>query len=226
MSKNLIIYAVVSFLFISRASCQLIFRRSLINCPALKFLQFQQCIMELTRALFSPSSKNKKKSIPKKKFLYFRKWNFLALILTKFLYFRKRRLFLYVQKWNPALFSPDLKNKNIYSEKNFLYFRKLLGASEKNSYVFLQRKLFLYFRKRKPRRKSFKYKKTFYISGKETFLYFEKGIFRTLAYLELEAYSEPWYIQNPRHIQNSVNHLRWNVLQKIATQRSFLYSRK
>ena len=28
-------------------------------------------------------------------------------------------------------------------------------------------------------------------------LYFEKGIFRTLAYLEPEAYSEPWYVQNP-----------------------------
>ena len=198
MSKNVIIYTVISFLFISRASCQLIFRRSLINCPALKFLQFQQCIMELPRALFSPSSKNKKKSIPKKNSLYFRKWNFLALILTKFLYFLKRRLFLYIQN----------------------------GASEKNSYVFLKRNLFLYFRKRKPRRRSFKYKKTFYISGNGTFLYFEKGIFRTLAYLELEAYSEPWYIQNPRHIQNTVNHLRWNVLQKIATQRSFLYSRK
>ena len=48
-----------------------------------------------------------------------------------------------------------------------------------------------------------------YISGKG----------RTLTYLELQAYSEPWYIQNPRHIQNSVKHLRWNVLALI-----FLYS--
>ena len=135
--------------------------------------------MELTRALFSPSSKNKKKSIPKKKFLYFRKWNFLALILTKFLYFRKRRLFLYVQKWNPALFSPGLKNKKIYSEKNFLYFRKPFGASEKNSYVFLKRKLFLYFRKRKPRRKSFKCKKKFIFQETE------------LSYISRKVYSEP-----------------------------------
>ena len=37
-------------------------------------------------------------------------------------------------------------------------------------------------------------------SGNETFLYFGKGIFRTLTYLELEAYSELWYIQNPRHM--------------------------
>ena len=35
-----------------------------------------------------------------------------------------------------------------------------------------------------------------YISGNRTFLYFEKGIFRTQVYLELEAYSEPWHIHN------------------------------
>ena len=31
-------------------------------------------------------------------------------------------------------------------------------------------------------------------SRNETFLYFGKGIFRTLAYLDLETYSEPWHI--------------------------------
>ena len=55
-------------------------------------------------------------------------------------------------------------------------------------------------------------KNLFQISGNGTFLCFLKGIFRTLAYLELEAYSEPWYIQNPWHMQNTVKHLRWNVL--------------
>ena len=30
------------------------------------------------------------------------------------------------------------------------------------------------------------------------------GVFRTSVYSELEAYSEPQYIQNPRHIQNTV----------------------
>ena len=44
------------------------------------------------------------------------------------------------------------------------------------------------------------------------FLYFEKGIFKTLAYLELEASLEPWQIQNMRHIQKAVKHLRWKVL--------------
>ena len=35
-----------------------------------------------------------------------------------------------------------------------------------------------------------------------------EGIFRILAYLDLEAYSEPWYIQKPRHIQSTVKHIR------------------
>lgn len=34
------------------------------------------------------------------------------------------------------------------------------------------------------------------------------GIFRNLAYVELEPYSEPWYIQN------TVKNLRWKFLQK------------
>ena len=33
-----------------------------------------------------------------------------------------------------------------------------------------------------------------HISENGTFLYFGKSIFRNLTYLELEAYSEPWYI--------------------------------
>ena len=54
-----------------------------------------------------------------KKSLYFRKWNFLALILKKFLYFLKRKLFLYLQKWNPALFSPSSKNNKSHLKKNY-----------------------------------------------------------------------------------------------------------
>ena len=33
-----------------------------------------------------------------------------ALILKKFLYSLKRKLFLYFQQWNPALFTPIAKN--------------------------------------------------------------------------------------------------------------------
>ena len=40
-------------------------------------------------------------------------------------------------------------------------------------------------------------------------------MFRTLThsepYLDIEAYSKPWYIQE------NVQHLRWNVLQKLST---------
>ena len=36
-------------------------------------------------------------------------------------------------------------------------------------------------------------------------MYFRKVIFRTQAYLELEAYSEPWHVQKPKHIQINVN---------------------
>ena len=35
-----------------------------------------------------------------------------------------------------------------------------------------------------------------------------------MAYLELEAYLEPCYIQNLRNIQNTAKYLWWNVLQK------------
>ena len=191
MSKNLIIYAAVSFLFISRASCQLIFRRSLVNCPALKFLQFQQCIMELPRALFTPSSKNKKKSIPKKNSLYFRKRNFLGLILTKFLYFLKRRLFLYVQKWNPALFSPGLKIKKSTPRKTSYTSENFSG---------LPKKILMFFSK----------ESCSYISEngnlEENLLNIKKPfIFQEteLSYIPRKVYSEPQHIQNQKHIQNS-----------------------
>ena len=48
--------------------------------------------------------------------------------------------------------------------------------------------MFYIFRKQNP-------EKIRYVSGNGTFLCFRKGIFRSLAYLELEAYSEPWYIR-------------------------------
>ena len=72
---------------------------------------------------------------------------------------------------------------------------------------------FFYFLKKKKKKKIRKSNFLLFFL-KKLFLYFGKGIFRTLPYVELEAYSEPSYIQNPRHIQNTVKHLRWNVLQK------------
>ena len=75
-------------------------------------------------------------------------------------------------------------------EKFFIYSQKSFSNFQKLelSYIFLKKKTF--------------------------FLHFRKGIFRTPAYLELEVYSGPWYIQNPRHIQNTVKHLRLKVFQK------------
>ena len=98
--------------------------------------------MQLPSARFSPSSKKIKKIHPEKSFLYFRKWNFLALILKE-------------NSGNGNL----EKIRYISGNGTFVIFRTLahleLGA------------------------------------------YSEPCIFRTLTYLELEAYSEPWYIKNP-----------------------------
>ena len=72
-------------------------------------------------------------------------------------------------------------------QENFLYFRK--WKHQNFSYIFSK--------------ENFSYisgngnlKKISYIPGNGTSLCFGKGIFRTLAHLELEAYSEPWHIQN------------------------------
>ena len=89
--------------------------------------------------------------------------------------------------------------------RNFLYSRK--RKHRKNFLYFFKRKLSLYFTKR-----NFLIFRERYIQRPNIFR--TRGIFRTVTYLELEAYSEPWFIQNPRHIQNTVKHLRWNVLQK------------
>ena len=60
--------------------------------------------------------------------------------------------------------------------------------------------IFLYFRNRKSQENSLYFKKRNFLKFQETelsyiflrfFLYFGKEIFRTLAYLDLEAYSEP-----------------------------------
>ena len=87
------------------------------------------------------------------------------------------------------LFSPSLKNKKNPPQENFLY------SNIKNFLYFLKRYLFLLFRKWEP-------EDIVYISGNGTFLYFRernilifrKGVLRSLAYLELEAHSEPWHI--------------------------------
>ena len=125
-------------------------------------------------AILFLSSKKIKKLHPQKNPLYIGKWNFLPLILKKvrkkkpqnknpkqiviFLeaalsssnikknpyIFQKKKLFLYFQKRNPALFIPIPKNKRTPPRENLLFFRKrnplkipILGNrnSKKTSYI-------------------------------------------------------------------------------------------
>ena len=96
-----------------------------------------------------------------KKSLYFRKWNFLALILKKFLYFLKRKLFLYLQKWNPALFSPSSKNNKSHLQKNYYISEKwkFLTSKSKNLLYFLKRRPSLFFGKQKFQKDSLCFRK-------------------------------------------------------------------
>ena len=107
--------------------------------------------------------------------MYFRKWNFLALILRGFLYFPKRKLFWYFAKWN------------------FLYFRK--RKPEKAPYISGKGTL-LHFRKRKSRKNALYFRKPNFLIFPENgnFLIFFRerdiqnpGIFRIfiLEYLTL-----------------------------------------
>ena len=98
-------------------------------------------VLGLPGAFTSRGSKNLKKLL-EKNFLFFRKWNFLALILKVFLCFLERKLVFYFEKWNPALFSQSSKNKikNLRQE-NFLYFRK---RKPPKSFLWFLQKRFCY----------------------------------------------------------------------------------
>ena len=97
-----------------------------------------------TWTTFQSKPKKQKKSTPKKNSLYFRKWNFLTLILKElfffqkklFLYFLKRNFFLYFRTWNPVIFTPSSKNNVNPPRGNLLYFRK--QKPPKNSLYFVK----------------------------------------------------------------------------------------
>ena len=115
---------------------------------------------------FEAPTQKIKKIDPEKNSLHFEKWNFLALIL-KISY-----IFLYFRKWKPR------KKCLIFQEtetlKKLLIFReielfsksskKFLIVQEKealkNLLYFIKRKIFLYFRKQKPKKNFFYFKKT------------------------------------------------------------------
>ena len=83
-----------------------------------------------TQCSFHPNSKNKKIHMEKISCIP-RKWNFLAVISKKLLYFLKRKLFFYFRKWKPwenSLYFLKKKVVLIFRKtetlKNYLYFRK------------------------------------------------------------------------------------------------------
>ena len=92
--------------------------------------------------------------------------------------------------------SLEKKKKKIYSKKTS--YTSGNGSSKKISYIFFTKRFSIFPETETPRKKIIFQEteslKTFYISGNGTFFYFWKRVFRTLAYLELEAYSKPWYI--------------------------------
>ena len=150
----------------------------------------------------STGSKNKKNASKKSSYI-FRKWNFLALILRKFLIFQETETpygtFLYFRKWKPKKTSYISGSNLTRKKKKKIQPKKISntsgnGSPEKISYIFSIESFSYISENRNPEKIpciSFQETELSYISGSKTFLYFGKGIFRILAYLELEAYSEP-----------------------------------
>ena len=175
--------------------------------------------------IFQPKPPKIKKICPKNNCLYFGKWNFLTLRLKNFLYFLKKA---------PRIFQPKLKKiKKNPPRKKFLIFQEmelLRSNIKKNSGNGNPENNSLYFRKRKPW-------KSFLNSGKRNLSVHPQKISNIsgngnpqkllilpeteLSYISRKLYSEPWYIQNPRHIQNFVKHLRWKSFAKNSYQAHF-----
>ena len=106
-----------------------------------------------------------------------------------FLYFRKRKNSLYFGKWNfLALILKNFRKRK--PRKNFIIFQET--GTLKKLLIFWEVELFSVH----PEKISYTsgngdFERILYISGNGTFLYFRKGIFGTLAYLELGPYREP-----------------------------------
>ena len=124
----------------------------------------------------SPSSKNKKNQA-RKNSLYFRKWNFVALILKKKLLNFSKESFSYIS-------AQAQKIKKHSAPRKFLMLCKKMGLSDSNIKEFLifqETEIFLYFRKR-----NFLIFWEMHIQNHRIFR--TEIIFRNLRYLELEAY--------------------------------------
>ena len=154
-----------------------------------------------TQRTFQPGLEKINKIHPENNSLYFRKWNFLTLRLTNFLYFLKKKAFLIFPEMKPCTFRPQpskfflkkqFRKNFLYfgkqSLKNFSYFRKwnFLTFSQKRAFLILQemetpkkflifskKKASLIFRKLETPKKFFKFQEEpTYASG--NFLYFRK----------------------------------------------------
>ena len=77
-------------------------------------------------------------------------WDKNNLLEKNFIYFSKKKLFLYFGKWNFLVLR--LKNCYIFSKKEFLYFKKELAQPERQkqihskriSYIFSKKVLFMF----------------------------------------------------------------------------------
>ena len=155
---------------------------------------------------FQPKPPKIKKIRPEKKSLYFRKWNFLALILKnsgnrnrekEISYFKKRKpwkSFLY--SWKRYLSAKAQKNKKIHSEKNSLHFRKwnFLTLRLKNFLYFLKGKFFLYFLKKASNFLEMETPKKFLYFRKRNFLIFWESYIQNPNIVRTIAYLKPWHI--------------------------------
>ena len=120
--------------------------------------------MQLSSKLVGPSSR-KKKIHSQKSFLYFGKWNFLALIL------RKRKPWIKYLVFQETFY---ISANNFSSSKN-IHLKKILyilgnGNSKKTSYIF-SKKLFFFFRKWRSQVNSLYFRK-------QKFLVFHEVTFR------------------------------------------------
>ena len=153
---------------------------------------------------FQPKLKKIKTIHPEKNSWYFRKWNLFVLILKKF---RKRRPWKKIPyisgNGNPKIISYILGNGTFQSTlRKFLIFQKT--ETPKKLLIFSQKKaVIIYYETETPKKSLYFRKWNFlifqetelsYTSGSRTFLYCGKVILRTLEYLEIEAYLEPWRI--------------------------------
>ena len=112
--------------------------------------------------LFSSNIKNfEETETPQKNYLYFRK--------RKLLIFQEMELFSLPRKVSYTSGNGNPKKPHIFTKKAFLIFWE--AETPKDLLIFSQKKLFLYFGKRKPRKNSLYFRK---LKPRINFLYFRK----------------------------------------------------